>query len=141
MKILNKNMLFSLAVVAMMTSQAYAELPLIESRSNLSCMMGGVGETESKAMREEAKKWPLNIEFSEHLGNKDAWVSGAVLKILNKDGNVIFEETCNGPMFLAKMAPGKYQLVASYQGVSKKRMIQIEEGKRLKESFNWNFKK
>lgn len=61
MKILNKNMLFSLAIVVMMTSQAYAELPLIESRSNLSYMMGGVGETESKAMREEAKKWSLNI--------------------------------------------------------------------------------
>jgi hypothetical protein len=44
-------------------------------------------------------------------------------------------------MFLAKLAPGKYQLIASYQGVSKKKTIEIQEGKSLKESFNWQGKK
>lgn len=134
---------FLLASVALIFAieYGYAELPEIQSRSNLSCMMGGVGKDESDSMREEAKKWPLNIEFSEHLGKSDAWISGAQLTILNKDGKTIFQETCNGPMFLAKLAPGKYQLIASYQGVTKKRTIEIHEGKSLKESFNWQSKK
>ena len=119
----------------------YAELPEIESRSNLSCMMGGVGLDESQSMREEAKKWPLAVEFSEHMDKTDAWISGARLTIINKNGKTIFDEPCNGPMFLAKLAPGKYQLIASYQGVSKKKTIDIQEGKSLKESFNWQGKK
>ena len=119
----------------------YAELPEIESRSNLSCMMGGVGLEESQSMREEAKKWPLAVEFSEHMDKTDAWISGARLTIINKSGKIIFDEPCNGPMFLAKLAPGKYQLIASYQGVSKKKAIDIQEGKSLKESFNWQGKK
>ena len=119
----------------------YAELPEIESRSNLSCMMGGVGLDESQSMREEAKKWPLAVEFSEHIDKTDAWISGARLTIINKNGKTIFDEPCNGPMFLAKLAPGKYQLIASYQGVSKKKTIDIQEGKSLKESFNWQGKK
>lgn len=118
----------------------YAQLPEIESRSNLSCMIGGVGENESKAMREEAKKWPLNIEFSERVGKSDLWIAGAQLTIVNKAGNTIFEETCNGPLFLAKLVPGKYQLIATYQGVTQKRTIEIREGKSLKESFNWRGK-
>ena len=119
----------------------YAELPEIESRSNLSCMMGGVGLDESQSMREEAKKWPLSVEFSEHMDKTDAWISGARLTIINNSGKIIFDEPCNGPMFLAKLAPGKYQLIASYQGVSKKKTIDIQEGKSLKESFNWQGKK
>ncbi|MBU3593667.1 hypothetical protein ICN42_06100 [Polynucleobacter sp. 71A-WALBACH] len=66
------------SIVLVSTIQyCYAELPEIESRSNLSCMMGGVGLDESQSMREEAKKWPLAIEFSEHIDKTDAWISGA----------------------------------------------------------------
>jgi hypothetical protein len=103
--------------------------------------MGGVGLDESQSMREEAKRWPLVIEFSEHIDKMDAWISGARLVIINKSGKIIFDEPCNGPMFLAKLSPGKYQLIASYQGISKKKTIEIQEGKSLKESFNWSSKK
>ena len=135
-----KTTLVSIVLVSAI-QYCYAELPEIQSRSNLSCMMGGVGLDESQSMREEAKKWPLAVEFSEHMGKTDAWISGARLTIINKNGKTIFDEPCNGPMFLAKLAPGKYQLIASYQGVSKKKTIEIQEGKSLKESFNWQGKK
>lgn len=133
----------TLASIVMISAgqYCYADLPEIQSRSNLSCMMGGVGLDESQSMREEAKKWPLAIEFSERIDKSDAWISGAQLLIVNKNGKIIFDEACNGPMFLAKLAPGKYQLIASYQGISKKKTIEIQEGKSLKESFNWQGKK
>ncbi len=129
------------AVLSSAIQYCYADLPEIQSRSNLSCVMGGIGLDESQSMREEAKKWPLAIEFSEHVDKRDAWISGARLVIINKNGKTIFDESSNGPMFLAKLAPGKYQLIASYQGVSKKKIIEIQEGKTLKESFNWQSKK
>lgn len=141
MKSLIRKMAILPALLAFTIPYCHAQLPEIQSRSNLSCMIGGVGLEESALMREEAKKWPLNIEFSERLGNSDAWVSGVKLVILNKDGRVIFDEACNGPMFLAKLSPGSYQLQASYEGVTKKRNIQIVEGKSLKESFNWSLPK
>lgn len=129
------------SIVLISTAQlCYADLPEIQSRSNLSCMMGGVGKDESQSMREEARKWPLAVEFSERLGKSDAWISGARLTITNENGKIIFDEPCNGPMFLARLAPGKYLLTASYQGVSKKKTIEVREGKFLKESFNWRDK-
>lgn len=120
---------------------SFAQLPEVQTRPEMSCMIGGVGSDESKALRAEAKKWPLNIEFSERMENKDAWVSGVRLKIMDAKKNTLFEESCNGPIFLAKLAPGTYDIVASYQGVEKKRQIKIEDGKSQRVSINWSNKK
>jgi hypothetical protein len=126
-----------LILMGLTSGVAQADLPEIQSRSNLSCMMGGIGADETEAMRLEAKKWPLNVEFTEQQGKVYPWVSGAQLQILNQTGKVIFNETCNGPLFLAKLTPGKYQLVATYEGVTKRKSVFIEEGKPSKVSFTW----
>ena len=128
-------------VLAAVGIQSFAQLPEVQARPEMSCMMGGVGSDESKALRAESKKWPLNIEFSERLGSKDAWVSGVQLRIMDAKKNTLFEESCNGPIFLAKLAPGTYDIVASYQGIEKKRQIKIEDGKSQRISMNWNNKK
>ncbi len=127
----------SLLLAVLSIDLAQANLPEIQSRSNLSCMMGGIGADETEAMRKEAKKWPLNVEFTEQQGKAYPWVSGVQLQIINQAGKVIFNETCNGPFFLAKLSPGKYQLIATYEGVAKKKSVLIEEGKPSKVSFTW----
>ena len=38
---------------------------------------------------------------------------------------------------MAKLTPGKYQLVATYEGVTKRKSVFIEEGKPSKVSFTW----
>ncbi len=122
-------------VLSLNTSKA--ALPEVQSDSNLSCMMGGVGLDESKAMREEAKKWPLVIEFTEQQGKSYAWISGAELQIINTKGETIFYEQCNGPMFLGKLVPGRYELLATYQNQTKKRTITIDGKQSVKVSFIW----
>jgi hypothetical protein len=128
-------------VLAVLGISSFAQMPEVQTRPEMSCMMGGIGSDESKALRAEAKKWPLNIEFSEHMGNKDAWVSGVRLKIIDAQKNTIFEESCNGPLFLAKLAPGSYDIVASYQEIEKKRQVKIVDGKSERISMNWVIKK
>jgi len=133
----------SMLVLILLTfgNPSFAQLPEVQMRPEMSCMMGGIGSDESKALRTEAKKWPLNIEFSEHQGNKDVWISGVSLKIINAKKNTIFEESCNGPLFLAKLAPGTYDVVATYQGIEKKRQIKIMDGKSERIAMNWTLKK
>ena len=128
-------------VLTAFSTPSFAQLPELQVRSSMSCMIGGVGSDESKALRAEAKKWPLNIEFSEHLENKDVWISGVRLKIMDAKKNTIFEESCNGPIFLAKLAPGTYDIAASYRGIEKKRQIKIEDGKSERVNMNWVIKK
>lgn len=129
-----------LCTLLIFSSISQAQLPEIQMDSNLSCMMGGVGLEESKAMREEAKKWPLVIEFSEQLGKSYAWISGAKLQIINAKGETIFFDQCDGPMFFAKITPGKYELIATYQNQEKKRTVVINGKQSVKVSFTWTQK-
>ncbi len=128
-------------IISFNQSSAMAQLPEIQSDSNLSCMMGGVGLDESRAMREEAKKWPLVIEFTEHQGNSYAWIAGAELQIINAKGETIFFEKCNGPLFLARVIPGRYEIIATYDDQVKKRMVVINDKQSTKVSFTWQQKK
>lgn len=132
--------LFYASTLMLISPLTQAQLPEIQTDSNLSCMMGGVGLDESKAMREEAKKWPLVIEFTEQQGKSYAWIAGAKLQIINAKGETIFLDQCNGPMFFAKIIPGKYDLVVTYQNQIKKRSVVIDSKQSTKVSFIWGSK-
>lgn len=135
--------LLLLAVLAIMSlpTKTYGQLPQPLQEGNITYISGGVGEEEAKAIKAEAKNWPLNIEFSQYLESHDAWVSQVYLTILDAKGGAIFEANLDGPMFLAKLPSGNYEIVATYEGVTKKQKIQIVSGRPLHVSINWRSSK
>jgi hypothetical protein len=122
-------------------SACYAQLPKVQTQGNITYISGGIGEDEAAAMKAESKSWPLSIEFSEHLVSQDLWVAQVYLRILDSKGKTLFDTTVDGPIFLGKVSPGSYELLATYQGVTKRRVIEIKQGQHIKESFNWQSKK
>ena len=118
-----------------------AQLPMTQTQGDFIYISGGIGEDEARAMKAESKSWPLSIEFSEHLVNQDLWVAQVYLRILDSKGKTLFDTTVDGPIFLGKVPPGNYELLATYQGVMKRRVIEIKQGQHIKESFNWQSKK
>ena len=122
-------------------SACYAQLPKVQTQGNITYIAGGIGEDEAAAMKAESKSWPLSIEFSEHLVGQDLWVAQVYLRILDSKGKTLFDTTVDGPIFLGKVPPGNYELLATYQEVTKRRVIEIKQGQHIKESFNWQSKK
>ena len=118
-----------------------AQLPTIQMQGDITYISGGIGEDEAKAMKAESKSWPLSIEFSEYLVSQDLWVAQVYLRILDSSGKTQFEATVDGPMFLGKLPPGNYQLIATYEGITQSRKIQIIDGKPLHVSINWRLSK
>lgn len=135
--------LLLLVVLAVMSlpTKTYGQLPHSLQEGNITYISGGVGEDEAKAIKAEAKNWSLNIEFSQYLENRDAWVSQVYLTILDAKGNAIFEANLDGPLFLAKLPSGNYEIVATYEGVTKKQRIQVVAGRPLHVSINWRLSK
>ena len=135
--------LLLLGVLAIMSlpTKTYGQLPQPQQEGNITYISGGVGEDEAKAIKAEAKNWPLNIEFSQYLESHDAWVSQVYLTILDAKGATIFEENLDGPMFLAKLPSGNYEIVATYEGVTKKQKIKVVAGRPLHVSINWRLSK
>ena len=119
----------------------YGQLPKIQKQGEITYITGGVGKEESKAIRDDAKNWPLVIDFSQHLENHDAWISQVYFRILDVKGNAIFEATTDGPFLMANLPSGNYTLTATYEGVTKIQKIQIVEGKSLRVSLNWRLPK
>ena len=119
----------------------YGQLPKTQKQGDIAYITGGVGEDESKAIRGDAKNWPLIIDFSQHLQNHDAWISQVYLRILDVKGNGIFEVTTDGPFLLVNLPSGSYMLTATYEGITKTQKIQIVNGKAHRASLNWSLPK
>ena len=122
-------------------SACYAQLPKVQTKRDIPYISGGIGEDKAEAMKTESISWPLSIKFSEHLVNQDLWVAQVYLRILDSKGKTLFDTTVDGPIFLGKVPPGNYELLATYQEVTKRRVIEIKQGQHIKESFNWQSKK
>ena len=138
--VIGRHLLAPLFMLSLL-SACYAQLPKVQTQGNITYISGGIGEDEAKAMKAESKSWPLSIEFSEHLVNQDLWVAQVYLRILDSKGKTLFDTTVDGPIFLGKVPPGNYELLATYQEVTKRRVIEIKQGQHIKESFNWQSKK
>ena len=119
----------------------YGQLPKVQKQGEITYTTGGVGEEESKAIRDDAKNWPLVIDFSQHVQNRDAWISQVYLRILDIKGNGIFEVTTDGPFLLVNLPSGNYTLAATYEGITKIQKIQIVDGRPLRVSLNWRLPK
>ena len=122
-------------------SIGYAQMLINRTQGDISFIAGGIGEDESTAMKLMSKKWPLSIEFSEYLDGKDLWIAQVYLRILDANGKKLFDTTIDGPMFLGKLPVGNYELLATYEGVTQSRKIQIIDGKPLHVSINWSLSK
>ena len=138
--VIGRHLLAPLFMLSLL-SACYAQLPKVQTQGNITYISGGIGEDEAAAMKAESKSWPLSIEFSEHLVNQDLWVAQVYLRILDSKGKTLFDTTVDGPIFLGKLPPGNYELLATYQEVTKRRVIEIKQGQHIKESFNWQSKK
>jgi hypothetical protein len=141
MKSILRKFLLILLIVLGGNSVCSAQLPMTQAQGNITYIAGGIGEDEVKAMKSESKSWPLFIEFSEHLVGQDLWVAQVYLRILDSKGKTLFDTTVDGPIFLGKLPPGNYELLATYQSVTQSRKIQIIDGKPLHVSMNWRLSK
>lgn len=124
-----------------LSATSFAQLPQVQEQSGITFITGGIGEDEAKAIKDEAKNWPLSVDFSQQLEGHDAWVSQVDLTIRDAKGGAIFETSLDGPMFLAKLPSGNYEIVMTYEGVTKRQKIQVIAGRPLHVSVSWRLSK
>ena len=129
---------FVLLLFILINSIAYAQLPGVQYSGELAFISGGIGSDESDAMQENAKKWPLMLQFSQiDQRGWGSWVSGVRVKILNEQKQEIFTNECDGPFLLIALKPGQYVIEASYDGVVQQRKIYLTQDKPEKLSIYW----
>ncbi len=126
------------AVLALSLNAAAAE-PAAQSQNqgNVNFVSGGVGEDEAASMQSQAAGYPLQLQFVQKAQPRDEFLSDVKVRITDRSGNVVLDTVSNGPFLLAKVGPGRYQVEADYNGVVKRRSIDVRSGRSQKAVMVW----
>ena len=103
-------LLFTAAAAAQDLADAELQ-PQVEN--GITFVSGGIGASEQAAIGAMSAEYSLQLVFSAPGG---AYLSAVDVALLDGDGKSLLETATRGPMFLAKLPPGRYQWRAGASG-------------------------
>jgi hypothetical protein len=95
---------------------------------------GGVGEDEAQRMAALGNEYNLKLLFAAKDGH---YLADVAVTISDARGGTVLEAVAEGPFLFTRLAPGKYQVAASYGGVAQKRDTTIAASGRRELIFRW----
>ena len=110
----------SLAVSAQ-TAGAGGAIPPMEGQGDVKYVCGGIGLSQSTAMREAMSKHPLSLLFARPDGN---YLADVQVRI-ERDGKDVLSTLAAGPVCLIDLPNGKYTVHASKGGTQKSRSVTV----------------
>lgn len=112
-----------------------ATLPQPKTEHGITYLSGGIGRDEAKAMKADAKNYPLSLVFS--AGKKAEYVAGVSVDVKNPAGKAVLDTTSDGPIMLIKVPAGKYRIVATRHGKALHRTVLVKAKGDRQVSFHW----
>lgn len=134
----------SFAASFLVTSMAYLSpamagdmLPAEVKQGSVRYVTGGVGADAAAAFKQAAAKYPLELLFAQKAAPNDVYLAGVKVTV-RQSGKVLLNADSGGPFLLAHLPPGKYQVEASSEGVTKQQTVDIQPGRHQRVVFVWN---
>jgi len=130
----------SLALIfgtATAAASANTALPPVEHYGAIAYRTGGVGIDEAKAMKADAQRYPLTLEFVEQAGKVGEYSAGELVKIQGAHNRTVFTAKAGGPFMLVNLPDGKYRITASDGRYNKVRNVDIAGKTHDRVAFVW----
>jgi len=124
------------AILGGIGASAFA-LPDVKLAGSVEYITGGIGRDESQEMQAQARSWPLSLEFAVKAGNQAQWMSKVDVTVTDSHGKTAFQVTSEGPLLMARLAPGDYTVRASAAGTTFDRKVHIAAGAPAHAVFVW----
>ena len=107
--------------------------------TNRPFLNGGVTKDEADLMRQQAPRYPLEIQLARRgeTPGRNEFVAEAQLRVLDGSGRVVLERADAGPIFLASLPDGAYTVEATLGGQTKTQRVQISNGPHSAVTFLW----
>jgi hypothetical protein len=115
-----------------------ADLPPEMAQGNVKYMSGGIGIDEAEAMRAEAARYPLTLEFAERASPKDVYLAAVDVHIVDQSGRTTLDAVSEGPLMLLRLPAGTYRVTAEHDGKSETRDVTVTPGKPGRLFFEWS---
>jgi hypothetical protein len=131
---MRRSLVIFLFVTAIGNADAQSPLPQQQTQSGVAYLNGGIGDDESQYIKSSMKDYTLGLLFSRAGGE---YVASVAVTIKDAKGATAFEVPSAGPYLLVKLPPGKYSVVANYQGDSKTQPVTVAGPVKTPVSFQW----
>ena len=127
----------ALALISAMASAEPPALPPSQNQGAIAYVSGGIGSPEAEAMKAEAARYPLAITFAQHLRDHDAFLAAVPVVVRNASGVSVLDVVTEGPYLLLDLAPGRYEISATYHGQQKTERVDLAAQGHKSLSFVW----
>src|ERR1022692_1149894 len=117
------------APLARATSDEVARAP-----SGVMYVTGGVSSEAVDRLKSMEKDFNLKLVFANTSG---AYLSDVKLTLVDASGHVVLDVTSEGPLLMAKLPAGGYQIEATFNGHPESRKITVATNKLVTVDFRW----
>lgn len=128
----------------LVTSMAYLSpamgadtLPDEVKQGSVRYVTGGIGADAVAAFKQAATKYPLELLFAQKAAPNDVYLADVKVTV-RQSGKVMLEAESGGPFLLAYLPPGKYQIEAVSEGVSRQQIVDLQSRKHRRVVFVWD---
>ena len=99
---------------------------MVQSRTGVSWLCGGIGEQEVGFMKHEAQRYDMMLTFAARNG---AYLADVQVTVIDADGRELVQTRCNGPIMLVNVPrKGAYRIVADAEGHQISRRVDVVAG-------------
>lgn len=128
----------SAALCNMLTSAHALENPAIRVADGIEYMSGGKDKAELSFLHMVSPRWSVTLEFAVNQGPQDAFPADVRVSVHDKyTGRPVMETTVRGPVMLARLEAGTYDVQASVGGLTLTQSLDVFEGASSKALFLW----
>lgn len=125
------------AALACGSAAAGMALPPVQHEGAVSYETGGIGAAEAQAMKQQARHYPLALEFVEQAGKRGEYSAGEQVRIDNAAGKTVLSATAGGPFMLVNLPDGRYRISAVDDGHREVRNVTLSGKPHERVAFVW----
>lgn len=112
-------------------------LPARTTEGGIPYVTGGIGSDESAAIKAQFPNYTAALTFAGVQDGHNVFLASVPVKILDASGTAVLEVTTGGPYLMVDLPPGRYDVVASYQGREQRGHVEVGPGRRAERTFVW----
>jgi hypothetical protein len=118
----------ALAAMLALTTPARAEPRAERTAQGAEFVTGGVTKEEADYLRARAADYPLEMVFTKATDAGAVFAADVHVRIRNDRGTEVLEVAAAEPILLARLAPGRYTIEATYDGRTRTAAVTVGAG-------------
>lgn len=105
-----------------------------QQQGNITFVSGGAGDEDRAALKQVESQYNVRLLFAARDG---AFLANIGVTLADARGATVLDTISDGPIFYARVPPGRYRLTVSNQGQSQTREVTVSAGGAVHQDFYW----